>query len=255
MNKQSRTAAVRSQSAESSRVQRPHPAFPRALSLASQVADFIVDGIAGGNFEFGQRLIETDLAAQLGVSRVPIREAVKMLDAQGILMVTPHRGAHVAEFNDIKIDRIREARVALERLALPDALATFQAHPEKQLALAALVARMEDAVARRDWIEAGKADLEFHRQICQASDNEIVITLWEALARHIAIVFGRELRAEGGNPRLAEQHERILRLIRKGALDLLDQELRKHIMRLRRAGAERRTGRVAPTAKVPVLRT
>jgi len=212
----------------------PAAALPRALSLASQVADFIVDGIASGAFEFGQRLIETDLARQLDVSRVPIREAVKMLEAQGILVVAPHRGAHVAEFDDLKIDRIREARIALERLAIPDALATFRAHPEKQEALAAQVAKMEDAVARKNWIEAGKADLEFHRQICQASQNEIAITLWEALARHITIVFGRELRAEGGNPRLGDQHNRILRLIRKGDFEQLDNELSSHVMRLRK---------------------
>lgn len=233
MDKRSQTTAAKSRPASAAAQRRPDRALPRALSLASQVADFIVDGIAAGNFEFGQRLIETDLARQLDVSRVPIREAVKMLEAQGILVVTPHRGAHVAEFDELKIDRIREARIALERLAIPDALATFQAHPEKQQALADQVARMEDAVARRNWIEAGKADLEFHRQICQASNNEIAITLWEALARHITIVFGRELRAEGGNPRLGDQHNRVLRLIREGDLGQLDEELRRHVMRLR----------------------
>jgi len=233
MDNRTQTTAVKSQPADAAAQRRPDRALPRALSLASQVADFIVDGIAAGNFEFGQRLIETDLARQLDVSRVPIREAVKMLEAQGILVVTPHRGAHVAEFDELKIDRIREARIALERLAIPDALAMFQAHPEKQQALADQVARMEDAVARRNWIEAGKADLEFHRQICQASNNEIAITLWEALARHITIVFGRELRAEGGNPRLGDQHNRVLRLIREGDLEQLDDELRRHVMRLR----------------------
>jgi DNA-binding GntR family transcriptional regulator len=233
MDKRSQTTAAKSRPAGAAVQRRPDRALPRAVSLASQVADFIVDGIAIGNFEFGQRLIETDLARQLDVSRVPIREAVKMLEAQGILVVTPHRGAHVAEFDELKIDRIREARIALERLAIPDALATFQAHPEKQQALADQVARMEDAVARRNWIEAGKADLEFHRQICQASNNEIAITLWEALARHITIVFGRELRAEGGNPRLGDQHNRVLRLIREGDLEQLDEELRRHVMRLR----------------------
>src|SRR5262249_3191721 len=164
------------------------PAFARAQSLAAQVADFIVGGIAAGTYAFGQRLIETELAAQLKVSRVPIREALKMLEAQGILVVTPHRGAHVAEFDKVKSDRVRDARIALERLAIPDALATFQAQPEKLAVMEELLARMEQAVMRRDWLDAGKADLQFHRQICLASNNEIVITLWEALARHITII-------------------------------------------------------------------
>jgi len=209
------------------------PAFAREQSLAAQVADFIVDGIAAGTYAFGQRLIETELAAQLRVSRVPIREALKMLEAQGILVVTPHRGAHVAEFDRVKSDRVRDARIALERLALPDALATFQAHPERLAAMEELLARMEQAIERKDWIDAGKADLQFHRQICLASNNEIVITLWEALARHITIIFGRELRNEGGNPKLREQHHRVLRLIRKGDLEGLHEELHRHVMRYR----------------------
>ncbi len=214
------------------------PAFARAQSLAAQIADFIVDGIASGSYGFGQRLIETELARQLEVSRVPIREALKMLEAQGILVVTPHRGAHVAEFDKRKIDRIRDARIALERLAIPDALTTFQSHPERLAVMEELLARMDQAVERRNWVEAGKADLQFHRQICLASGNEIVITLWEALARHITIVFGRELSSEGGNPRLREQHDRILRLIRKGDLDALHEELHRHVMRLRRRPEE-----------------
>jgi DNA-binding GntR family transcriptional regulator len=209
------------------------PAFARAQSLAAQVADFIVDGIAAGTYAFGQRLIETELAVQLRVSRVPIREALKTLEAQGILVVTPHRGAHVAEFDKVKSDRVRDARIALERLAIPDALATFQAQPEKLAVVEELLARMEQAIERQDWVDAGKADLQFHRQICLASNNEIVITLWEALARHITIIFGRELRNEGGNPKLRDQHNRILCLIHKGDLDGLHEELHRHVMRYR----------------------
>ena len=248
MERESQAIPTRERQAVPAARRRAEAGLPRAASLASQVADFIVDSIATGQFEFGQRLIETDLARQLDVSRVPIREAVKMLEAQGILVVAPHRGAHVAEFDELKIDRIREARIALERLALPDALAELLAHPERQQALEAQVARMEDAVARRNWIEAGKADLEFHRLVCRASNNEIAITLWEALARHITIVFGRELRAEGGNPRVGEQHNRVLRLIRKGDLEALDQELRRHVMRLRNLERESRPER-GPRAK------
>lgn len=213
---------------------RPGAGFPRTQSLAAQVADFIVDGIASGVYDFGQRLVETELARDLNVSRVPIREALKTLETQGILVVTPHRGAYVAEFDILKIDRIREARIALERLAIPDALVTFKAQPERLIAFEDILERLDRAGQRKNWIEASKADLEFHRQICKASGNEIVITLWEALARHIMIVFGRELTAEGGNSRLKEQHERMLALIRKGDLEKILEELNRHVMRLRR---------------------
>jgi DNA-binding GntR family transcriptional regulator len=202
--------------------------------LAAQIAEFIVDGIASGVYDFGQRLVETDLARDLDVSRVPIREAIKTLETQGILVVTPHRGAYVGEFDKLKIDRIREARIALERLAIPDALITFKTEPERLASLEEILERLDRASQRENWIEASKADLEFHRQICQASGNEIVITLWEALARHIMIVFGRELTAEGGNFHLKEHHERIVALIRKGDPEKMLAELNRHVMRLRR---------------------
>jgi DNA-binding GntR family transcriptional regulator len=206
----------------------------RAQSLAAQVADFIVDAIAAGTIEFGQRLVETDLSRQLDVSRVPIREALKMLEAQGILDVAPHRGAYVVEFDNLKIDRICQARVALERLTMPDAVRNLQTHPEKLSALEDLIARMGREAAHHDWVQTSKADLDFHRRICLASGNEIVITLWEALARHILIVFGREVRTEQDGPRLIQQHNQIVQLIRDGDLTSLDRELVAHIMRLRR---------------------
>src|SRR5262245_66329057 len=109
------------------------PALPlvRPRNLAEQVADVIVDGIASGAIGPGQRLVETDLAQRLQVSRVPLRESMKMLEAQGILESTPHRGARVADFDEPKIDHICEARVALERIALRDAMHVYRKEPER----------------------------------------------------------------------------------------------------------------------------
>jgi DNA-binding GntR family transcriptional regulator len=219
----------------------PPLVLPRAQSLAAQVADAIVDAIGAGTVAPGQRLVETDLARRLAVSRVPVREALKMLETQGILVAAPHRGARVVEFDEMKIDRICQVRVALERLALPDAIANFARQPERLTVLEELIERMRREAAHQDWVETSKADLEFHRQICLASDNEIVITLWEALARHVMIVFGFEIRDERDGPRLAQQHGKILRLLRQGDLARLDREIERHILRLR----DRRKSRAA----------
>jgi DNA-binding GntR family transcriptional regulator len=217
-----------------SRALPPGLSLQRPRSLAAQVADVIVAAIASGRIEFGQRLVETDLAGSLDVSRIPVREAFKMLHAQGILTAAPHRGVRVVEFGEGKIDSICKARVALERLALSDAVAQFAKHPDRLSVLDELIGEMQREASRQNWIETSKADLEFHRQICRASENEIVITLWEALAPHVMIVFGREIRTERDGPRLIEQHERILNLIRGGKVSLLHEEINRHIMRLRR---------------------
>ena len=72
--------------------------------LGDAVADAIVSAVASGLLKPGQRIVEADLAAMLKVSRVPIREAIKILQAQGILNVTPNRGARIAEFDEKIVD-------------------------------------------------------------------------------------------------------------------------------------------------------
>ncbi len=115
--------------------------FARSPSLAEQAAETIVGGIASGIFKPGERLVESNLAATLQMSRVPLREALKILEAQGILASTPHRGTFVPAFDDTRIDQICEARIALERIALRDALGNREGLP-------ALLKRLDGIIDR-----------------------------------------------------------------------------------------------------------
>jgi DNA-binding GntR family transcriptional regulator len=205
----------------------------RSRNLGEQVADAIVDGIASGALLPGQRLVETDLAQQLQVSRVPLRESLKMLEAQGILDSEPHRGARVAEFDDLKIDHICEARVALEKIALRDAMAAYRTDPAHIARLDHILARMERAAEALDWTAISKADLAFHREICAVSGNDVVITLWETLARHVLIVFGREIRSERDARNIGPHHRRVRDMLLVADLSALEAEIERHITRLR----------------------
>ena len=81
----------------------PALSLVRTRSLADQVANSIVEGIANGAIAPGQKIIEVDLATQLQVSRAPVREALKILEAQGIVVGRPHRGVRVVDFDKSKI--------------------------------------------------------------------------------------------------------------------------------------------------------
>jgi DNA-binding GntR family transcriptional regulator len=211
----------------------PSLAVPsRTPSLALRIADALTDAIAAGAIEPGGRLVETDIAARMGVSRVPLREALKLLEAQGIVEVLPHRGARVTPFDDTRVDRLCEARVALERLALRTAVPAFQADPTRLATLDRLIDAMLLAARRQAWLEVSKIDLAFHRTVVEASGNDIVVKLWEALARHV-LVFGREVRSERAGPRLVEQHARLRDLLAAGDLTRLLEEIERHILRLR----------------------
>ncbi len=201
--------------------------------LSEEVADLIIGAIAQGVFGPGDRLVEEAIASQLAVSRVPVREAIKTLQAQGILIVTPNRGARVATIDAATISQVQEARIALERIAAKGAAAAFRADPSRSIPLQDAVGMMEVVAKREDWAGLRRCDLTFHHELCIASGNEIVLKLWEALSRHIAIIFGREIASERNFEVVIGQHHRLLDLLMAGS-SAMDEEIEAHIMRLSR---------------------
>lgn len=201
--------------------------------LGEIVADSIVNAVAQGVLLPGQRIVESELASQLKVSRVPIREAIKILQAQGILHVTPNRGARVAPFEPRTIDQVFEVRVALERIAVRDASDAYRRDPRQIDTLREIISRMDRAADWSDWVEFRKCDVDFHHEICRSSGNEIVVKMWEAIARHITIIFGRELASERNFHLVIEQHRSLIALFEVND-PRIDQVIEEHIMRLRK---------------------
>ena len=211
-----------------------------AKSLADRVADAIVEGIATKVIAPGQRITEAELASQLKVSRIPIREALKILNAQGIVVSRPHYGVRVAEFDDCKIVQLYEVRCALEKIAVRYACERRSELPKLLNRLDSIIEKMAQCLERDDLIGVSKADLEFHHAICLASTNEIVIALWDALSRHMLIVFEQELLGDTERPHIVDHHRALRKAIEKLPPPKLGQEIEKHIMRLR--GKPRRAG-------------
>ncbi len=203
-----------------------------APQLGEAVADAIVNAIAQGTLEPGARIVEEVVASQLQVSRVPIREAIKILQAQGILQVLPNRGARVAAFDADVIDKVNEARIALEWIAAQGAMRTFRSDPQRAAGLQDIIAHMEAVARRADWAGLRRCDIAFHREICIASDNDIILKLWEALSRHIVIIFGREIASERKFDVVIAQHRRLLEMLLAGS-PAVARELESHILRLR----------------------
>ena len=206
----------------------------KSRGLPEQIADAIVEGVATGALSPGQRLIELDLARRFVVSRVPLREALKTLEAQGIVERAPHRGVRVVELDEVRINRICEVRSALETIVVRSAAAAYRAEPARRRGVEAALGQMDEAVRRGDWGAMNKADLAFHREICIASGNDIVMTLWEGLARHVLMIFSREILTEASCLQIVRQHRDFLEVLldaKDAALPLL---VERHIMRLRR---------------------
>src|SRR5215211_496841 len=132
-------------------IQLPILNMVRSPSLAEQAADAIVTGLSAGALRPGQRLVEAELASTLNMSRVPLREALKILEAQGLVESIPHRGTRIAQFDEARVTQICEARVALERIALTYAAPIYQKDGELCLRLDQIIVSMERAAARLEW--------------------------------------------------------------------------------------------------------
>ena len=204
----------------------------RTRSLADQVADSIVEGIANGVIAPGQKIIEVSLASQLQVSRVPVREALKILETQGIVVSRPHRGVRVVEFDKSKIAQVYEVRLFLEKIAMRDACANRDNMPRLLAKLDKVIDRMEQDLARGDLLGVSKADMEFHHEICLASENEIAIILWETLSRHMMIIFEQELKDDADRAHIVDHHRVLRHLLETAGPRELERELERHILRI-----------------------
>jgi DNA-binding GntR family transcriptional regulator len=212
----------------------PLPALsgaPRHLSEA--IAEAITSAIAQGALQPGGRLIEEAIAAQLSVSRVPLREAIRTLEAQGILVVTPNRGARIVSMDECTIGNVHEARIALERIACNGVMERISHVPDLLDPMHDATDAMRSAKRRGDWAALRRSDIQFHRALCAASQNKIVAKLWEGLARHIAIIFGREIEEEHDFDVVIAQHELLLAMLARQDAGVAE-EIGAHIMRLSR---------------------
>ena len=206
------------------------PAFlklqPR--TLVHQVIDALVAGASEGLSLPGDRIIETELAAQLGVSRVPVREALRVLESQGIVINEPYKGIRLTPVTPERIDQLIEVRVALETTAANSAIRRGQNDAVHLQVLAQIVQEMETMAARNDVFGFATADTSFHRTFCSFAGNAVLSDMWEMLARQMTIIFGLSAL---GKPMvdIVEEHRTLIRVFGSGIATDMAEAIRDHI--------------------------
>ncbi len=137
--------------------------------LSDQVATFLVRELIFGRLHPGQRINETDLARQLGISRNPIREAIRRLEERGLLVAVSRKGTFVRTFLRRDIDEIFSFRVVVERFAVEQALPQMTDADIDRIA--GFVDAMVAAAQAGDEMAFVENDLAFHLEICRLSNN------------------------------------------------------------------------------------
>ncbi|MFF3393484.1 GntR family transcriptional regulator [Streptomyces sp. NPDC002669] len=190
----------------------------RKTLISDQVYELLRQAIVEGDLAPNDRVVESEIARRLGVSQAPVREAVKQLAREGLLMHIPRRGHFVVEISSKDAEYARQVREPLERLAAR--LATENLTEEHLAELDGLVERMRAAAADNDVSRFRDADIEFHTTVGRISGNPFLTRMWEVLEPSL-----RALRAisdplfEGDRQAMADEHGRLVNLLRDGDAD------------------------------------
>lgn len=147
-------------------------------TIKEQVVDLLRDAILSGKISTGERLNESVLARELGLSRIPVREALQKLQGQGLVVDAPRRGKFVVNLSDEEIQKINGLRLILEGEALR--LCRAKISPEGLRDLTELVDKMDHSRDASE-IDAAALDIEFHRTLWCHSGNEYLGKLLEGI--------------------------------------------------------------------------
>ena len=185
-------------------------------TLREVVADEIRDMISTGQLAPGERLFEDRLAEQLGVSRNPVREAIRALEGTGLVEVFPRRGAYVSQLDPDQSRQLLELRSVLEAYAAEQA-ATNRTDDDL-LALSSHLQTGRVATAANDLVRAASCHREFHLAIERASKNEYLGTVVAPLRHQTELVFSKLVDSRGVTG--WDEHQAIYDAIELGDAEL-----------------------------------
>lgn len=200
------------------------------VSLVDGVQQAVRDAIFRGALAPGFRLREVPLSEHFGCSTTPVREALRRLEDEGIVVVHPRRGAEVVSIPVDTLNDLYETRLLLEVHAVHRAVERDTA--EEDLAeLRLLLDRAEPLLGTADLALLNTMDIQFHKALARLSGNGVVAELIERVTRQILVVRVRtDARVTGGPATAHEHHSKILDAIKAGDGPLAERWIRDHIL-------------------------
>lgn len=180
-------------------------------TLRKEIREYIQHQIASGRFKAGDRVVETQMAKELGVSQAPVREAILELAAMGLLEERPYSGSFVRRLTLEDIEDIYNTRAFLDEYAARRAAQRIT--PEQLAEMEALLREMDQAENAHDFVEK---DIAFHGLVVDAAGSPALKRVWESL--RLVEWTGLSVGVTRNTlPELARQHWEIYRLLRRGA--------------------------------------
>ena len=197
------------------------------LPLRDVVFQTLRTAILKGDLKPGERLMELQLASKLGVSRTPIREAIRMLEQEGLARTIPRKGAEVAGMTEKDMEDVLQIRCVLEELAARLSCQNITDEEMRELKIAMVA--FEEKTREGNVVELAKADVTFHDIIYRAADNPKLLVLLNNLREQMYRYRTEYMKDDRIHPVLIREHKEMVKALENRDQELVAREVRQHL--------------------------
>lgn len=198
------------------------------LPLRDVVFNTLREAILKGELKPGERLMELQLAAKLGVSRTPIREAIRMLEQEGLAVTIPRKGAEVAKMTEKDMEDVLQIREALDELAA--ARACERISEDELTELRCTMHEFEEYTKSGNLKMIAEADVRFHDIIYRATGNSKLVNMLNNLREQMYRYRVEYLKDEKNYPILIKEHSEIMDGLSEKDRDRVTAAMHRHVM-------------------------
>jgi len=207
------------------------------MPLRDVVFNTLRGAIIKGELKPGERLLEIKLAEQLGVSRTPLREAIRKLELEGLVVMVPRHGATVAGITKKHLMDVLDIRRALEELAIE--LACERTTAVQLAEIRSIEKSLKDARSSEDFFALSDLDERFHEAIYAATNNPRLIQMLANLREQMYRYRLEYIKATDKRQKLVSEHNRIVKALETKDAELGRKAIRDHINSQEKAILER----------------
>ena len=197
------------------------------MSIREQSLDTLREAILSGELKPGQSLTEMDLSRQLGVSRAPIREALRILNSEGLVETIPYHGTTVRRLTKVDIEEIYSLRILLETYAMERVIETCE--PADLRCLRQMVDGMVTAGDIGDLKAVNALDRDFHDALIEMSGHHLLQSMWQMVAMKVRQVMALVNRRNTDLTQIARNHLPLLDAMEAGDVARASEILRGHV--------------------------
>ena len=181
-------------------------------SLAIDTADYLREAIIAGSLPPGQRLLEVEISTQMGISRGTLREALQILEGEGIVESSHGRGKYVMSLSERAIKEIYSTRSILEQEAVR--LTCQNIDPQGIEKLQSVLAALFEAATRNEIQQVINLDFKFHQEIWKIADNRLLERLLHSISQQARIYLAIQVKLYNDLVDGISDHQKILDAIR-----------------------------------------